>query len=180
VNQANATKTNGTGFLESPAPSAEAQRLYDHDVERLGFVMNLPTFCGAITRRCMPGCRSCPGSGEDAAADVLRGADDGLDPAERAPARWARMMTRQPSSTEAKDVRPLRHAGFDDPQIFAITVLVAARLAFAFVNAALGARPDAELCAITPASVRNAVTYGRPPAPDLDQRANPIAPTNNK
>jgi hypothetical protein len=83
------------------------------------------------------------------------------------------MMTRQPSSTEAKDVQPLRDAGFDDPQIFAITAFVASRLAFAFVNDALGARPDAELCAITPASVRDAVTFGRPPAsgsrPEQDQ-----------
>jgi hypothetical protein len=46
VNQANATHADSTGFLESPAPSAEAQRLYDDDVERLGFVMNLSSLWG--------------------------------------------------------------------------------------------------------------------------------------
>jgi alkylhydroperoxidase family enzyme len=203
VNQVNATKTDSTGFLEPPAPSAEAQRLYDYDIERLGFVMNLSSLwghhpalyaglsdlidhsaraAGLTTRQravLVVSCASALGdsycsiawgrrlaraAGADVAADVLRGADEGLDPAEQALGRWARTMTRQPSSTEATDVQPLRDAGFNDPQIFAITVFVAARLAFAFVNDALGARPDAELCAITPASVRDAVTFGRPPA----------------
>ena len=202
MNQATATKTDGTGFLDAPAPSAEAQRLYDSDVERLGFVMNLSSLWGhhpalhaglselidqsaraaGVTPRqravLVASCVSALGdsycslawgrrlareAGDEVAADVLRGTDDGLDPAERALARWARTMTRRPSSTEATDVQPLRDAGFDDRQIFAITVFVAARLAFAFVNDALGARPDAELCAITPASVVDAVTYGRPP-----------------
>ena len=38
-------------------------------------------------------------------------------------------------------MQALRDAGFDDAQIFAITVFVAARLAFSTVNDALGARP---------------------------------------
>ena len=93
---------------------------------------------------------------------VLRGDDDGLDPAEGALAGWARRVARDPNATEARDVQPLRDAGYDDAQIFAITVFVALRLAFAMVNDALGARPDAELLATVPASVRHAVTYGRP------------------
>jgi alkylhydroperoxidase family enzyme len=101
-------------------------------------------------------------AGADAAAGVLRGADDGLDPAEQALARWARTMTRQPSCSEAEDLQPLRDAGYDDAQIFAISVFVALRLAFAFVNDALGAQPDAELLTIVPAAVRDAVTFGRP------------------
>ena len=205
MNQANATNGDGTGFLEPPAPSAEAERLYDYDVERLGFVMNLSSLwghhpalhaglselidhsaraAGLTTRQravLIASCASALGdsycslawgrrlareAGVDVAGDVLRGADERLDPAERALARWARTMTRTPNSTDANNLQPLRDAGFDDPQIFAITVFVALRLAFAFVNDALGARPDAELCAITPASVRDAVTYGRPPAPE--------------
>ncbi len=33
--------TTATGFLDDAEPSADAQRLYDHDVEQLGYVMNL-------------------------------------------------------------------------------------------------------------------------------------------
>lgn len=102
-------------------------------------------------------------AGADVAAGVLRGADDGLDPAEQALALWARTMTRRPNSTEAKDLQPLRDAGYDDAQIFAISVFVALRLAFAFVNDALGAQPDAELLTIVPAAVTDAITFGRPP-----------------
>ncbi len=101
-------------------------------------------------------------AGDDVAGQVLRGDDDWLDPAERALAGWARRVARDPNATEARDVQLLRDAGYDDAQIFAITVFVALRLAFAIVNDALGARPDAELLATVPASVRDAVTYGRP------------------
>jgi alkylhydroperoxidase family enzyme len=197
----NATATEGTGFLDTPAHSAGVQRLFDSDIERLGFVMNLSSLWGhhpalygglstlidqaagaaGLTRRqravLITGCASALGdsycslawgrrlareAGADVAAGVLRGADDRLDPAEQALAVWARTMTRQPTSTEAKDLQPLRDAGYDDAQIFAITVFVALRLAFAFVNDALGAQPDAELVAIVPAAVRDAVTFGRP------------------
>ena len=103
-------------------------------------------------------------AGEDMAGRVLRGDDDGLDQAERALAGWARRVARDPNATEARDVQPLREAGYDDAQILAITVFVAIRLAFAIVNDALGARPDAELLATAPAAVRQAVTYGRPVA----------------
>ncbi|HEY3006197.1 MAG TPA: hypothetical protein VGJ44_27870, partial [Kribbellaceae bacterium] len=50
---------------------------------------------------------------------------------------------------------------YDDAQILALTVFVALRLAFAIVDDALGARPDRELLASAPASVRDAVTFGR-------------------
>ncbi|MEU8244669.1 hypothetical protein [Nonomuraea sp. NPDC048916] len=86
----------------------------------------------------------------------------GLTDGERAMARWARKVARDPSGTCAEDVRSLREAGFDDAQIFAITVFVALRIAFSTVNAALGARPDAALRSTTPAAVLDAVTYGRP------------------
>lgn len=103
-------------------------------------------------------------AGADLAGAALRGDDHGLDPMERALARWARKVTRHPSHTEASDVQELRDAGYDDAQIFAITTFVALRIAFAVVNDALGARPDYELVATVPAPVRDAVTYGRPAA----------------
>ncbi|MEV0594596.1 hypothetical protein [Nonomuraea cavernae] len=94
-------------------------------------------------------------------SDALTGGG-GLTAGERAMADWARKVARDPSGTNAADVERLREAGFDDAQIFAMTVFVALRVAFSTVNAALGARPDAELRATTPAAVLDAVTYGRP------------------
>jgi SAM-dependent methyltransferase/alkylhydroperoxidase family enzyme len=101
-------------------------------------------------------------AGADVAAGVLRGDDNRLDPSERALARWARHVTRDPNATAAGDVAALREAGFDDEQIFAITLFVALRVAFSTVNDALGARPDRQLGASVPPPVRAAVTYGRP------------------
>lgn len=98
------------------------------------------------------------------AAAVLRRADDELDEADRALARWARRVVQDPTRTTAADLAPLRAAGFDDAQILAITLFVALRLAFSSVNNALGARPDRGLVEHGPAEVVAAVTYGRPPA----------------
>jgi uncharacterized peroxidase-related enzyme len=98
----------------------------------------------------------------DLAGGVLRGDDFRLDDSERALARWARQITRDPNSTVAGDVQSLRDAGFDDAQIFAITTFVAFRIAFSTVNDALGTRPDRELGETAPSPVRDAVTYGRP------------------
>ena len=79
--------------------------------------------------------------------------------------RWARAVARDPNGTTAADVAALREAGFDDAQIFAMTLFVALRLAFSTVNDALGAasRPGAHGRA--PAPVRDAVTFGRPSGP---------------
>jgi alkylhydroperoxidase family enzyme len=98
------------------------------------------------------------------AAGVLRGDDTGLTPAERTLAAWARQVARDPNATTAADVGALRAAGFTDREIFAITVYIGLRVAFALVNDALGARPDAQLRTGTPAEVLAAVTYGRPVA----------------
>lgn len=103
-------------------------------------------------------------AGDDVAAGVVRGDDGGLEPGERSLARWARRVVRDPAGTSADDLEELRAAGFDDAQIFAITVFVGLRLAFSTVNAALGAEPDAELAASAPAPLVDAVTFGRPPA----------------
>jgi alkylhydroperoxidase family enzyme len=100
------------------------------------------------------------------AAAVLRGADDGLSPSERAMARWARKMARDPNATTADDVQALRDAGLSDPQIFAMTVFIALRLAFSTINDALGVQPDAALRTTLPTVILDAVTTGRPIQPE--------------
>jgi uncharacterized peroxidase-related enzyme len=101
-------------------------------------------------------------AGAGLAEAVVRGDDGELDPAERALARWARQVATDPSATAAEDVAPLREAGFDDGQIFAITAFVALRLAFAAVNDSLGALPDRALLDTVPGPVLAAVDFGRP------------------
>ncbi len=189
------------GFLDVPQPSVDAQRLYDNDVEEVGYVMNVSKLwahqpaaehglsdligqvarAGSLTFRqrgiLVAACASALGdaycslawgkklaseAGADVAAGVLRGDDDGLDLTERALARWARQITRDPNTTDAGDVQALREAGYDDAQIFAITAFVALRIAFSTVNDALGTRPDRALGETVPAPVRDAVTFGRP------------------
>ncbi|MCL1869528.1 MAG: hypothetical protein FWF90_03835 [Promicromonosporaceae bacterium] len=98
----------------------------------------------------------------DVSAAVLSGEDHLLEPRERALSTWARAVVSDPNGIEAEDVEALRHAGYDDRQILGITCFVALRLAFATVNDALGARPDAALRVTTPDAVLAAVTYGRP------------------
>jgi alkylhydroperoxidase family enzyme len=99
------------------------------------------------------------------AASVLRGEDAGLSDAERAMARWARAVVADPNATTAEDVEELRRAGWDERQIFAMTVFVALRQAFSTVNDALGAIPDAGLRQRAPQEVLDAVTWGRPMEP---------------
>jgi uncharacterized peroxidase-related enzyme len=97
----------------------------------------------------------------DVAAVVIDGGTEGLEEDEKALATWARQLARDPNGITNDDVERLRKAGFSDGQIFAITVFVALRLAFATVNDALGAVPDSELSAGVPQEVRSAVTFGR-------------------
>lgn len=101
------------------------------------------------------------------AASVLNGDDSELTAAEAAMASWARQVVKDPNGITAGDVQELRDAGLDDKQIFAVTTIVALRLAFSTINDALGATPDHELQDRTPQAVLDAVTYGRP----MDQPA---------
>jgi SAM-dependent methyltransferase/alkylhydroperoxidase family enzyme len=101
-------------------------------------------------------------AGAEVAGGVLRGEDELLDDAERALARWARRVAREPNATTPADVQELRDVGYDDQQVFAVTLFLALRLAFSTVNDALGALPDRELDAEAEAPVRDAVTFGRP------------------
>ena len=159
-------------------------RLWAHDpaaLEALSELLGSVTRAGSLTQRqraiLITSCASAIGdsycslawgrrladeAGADVAACVLRGDDTPLDDAERALARWARRLARDPSTTTATDVRALRDQGFDDAQIFAITVYTALRIAFSTVNDALGARPDRQLGVEVPAEVRDAVDFGRP------------------
>ena len=102
-------------------------------------------------------------AGPEIAAGVLLGDDSGLSPQEQALAAWARAVATDPNSTTPADVQALHDAGFSDRQVFAVTLFVAARMAFSTVNDALGAAPDAELAASVPTEVRQAVTFGRAP-----------------
>jgi alkylhydroperoxidase family enzyme len=198
---ADAHGSSGAGFLTQADMSDDVRRLYDDDVDELGYVMNASKLwshqpatqaglfdllgrtvrAGSLTFRqrgiLVTACASALGdaycslawgkklagdAGADLAGGVLRGDDEGLDASERALARWARRITRDPNATGSGDVQALRDAGFDDAQIFAITVFVALRIAFSTVNDALGARPDRELGETVPPPVREAVTFGRP------------------
>ena len=66
-----------------------------------------------------------------------------------------------PTTPRLEDVESLRSAGFNDAQIFAITVFTALRLAFSTVNDALGVGPDAALQAAAPGAVVEAIGFGR-------------------
>jgi alkylhydroperoxidase family enzyme len=101
----------------------------------------------------------------DIARGVLTGDDSRLDASERALAQWARLLATDPTGSTPDDVQSLREAGFDEGQIFEITLFVALRLAFSTVNSALGVLPDRQLDDAAPAPVREAITYGRPASP---------------
>ena len=192
-----------SGFLRVPPTSPEVQQLFDDDVAKVGFVMNLSRLwahrpaahdllfdlvastvkAGRLTMRQRGilisagasalgdsycsfawGRRLADAADPDIAGGVLRGDDAGLDPSEQALATWARLLATDPTGTSPDDVQALREAGFDDAQIFEITVFVALRLAFSTVNAALGVLPDQELDDAAPPAVREAISYGRPPS----------------
>ena len=96
------------------------------------------------------------------AAEVLQRKEaPALTAREKALATWAGQVVREPNAITAADVDRLRGAGITDEEIFNATVFVAFRLAFSTVNDALGASPDGPLAAGAPATVRDAVSYGR-------------------
>jgi uncharacterized peroxidase-related enzyme len=96
------------------------------------------------------------------AAEVLQRKEaPALTAREKALATWAGQVVRAPNAITAEDVDRLRGAGITDEEIFNATVFVALRLAFSTVNDALGACPDGPLAVGAPATVRDAVSYGR-------------------
>jgi uncharacterized peroxidase-related enzyme len=197
------TEPAAPGFLPATEPTAAACRLFDENVDELGYIMNATRLWAyrpesyvalfdLITATAREGglsfrqrgilviaCASVrddsycslawgsklaarPEADAATAAGIIRGDDDRLTSAEQAMASWARAVALDPSSTTEADVQVLRDTGFSDPQIFAITVFVALRLAFSAVNGALGAQPDAAYHSTAPRQVLEAVTFGRP------------------
>jgi len=109
--------------------------------------------------------------GEEITARVVLGDDAQLTPHGRLLAAWARQVVRDPNATTADQVQALRAAGFEDRQIFGLTLFVALRVLFSTVNDALGASPDSALAASTPQAVVEAVDFGRPPSTTVHQTA---------
>jgi alkylhydroperoxidase family enzyme len=103
---------------------------------------------------------------EDAktAVAALRHDEAPFNERERALATWARTIADHPNGTTPEDVQQLRDMGFDDPQILALTLYAALRIALSTTNDALGARPDLALADMLDPAVRAAVTWGRQPA----------------
>ncbi|TIC87612.1 hypothetical protein E8D34_07940 [Nocardioides sp. GY 10113] len=110
------------------------------------------------------GSRLAAASTEREAAAVIAGGTPTTSATDAALVAWARRVAVDPRATTEADLAALREVGCDDGQVFAITLYVALRLAFATVNDALGAAPDAELAERVPPAVLAAVDFGRPPA----------------
>jgi len=89
-----------------------------------------------------------------------------LSEREQALAAWTRQLVDDPNATTAEDVTRLRAVGLGDKEIFEATTFAAFRLAFSTVNDALGAEPDRQLMDAAPDPIREAVRYGRSPAPE--------------
>lgn len=102
--------------------------------------------------------------GAQTAAAALREDGEPFSERERRLDVWARSIARDPNATTTEDIQALKDAGFGDPQILALTLYAALRLAFSTTNDALGAVPDAALAEMLDPSVRDAVTWGRQPA----------------
>jgi alkylhydroperoxidase family enzyme len=102
---------------------------------------------------------------EQTAAAVLRGEDAPLSVREAALVDWVRAVLADPNATTGTDVQALRVAGFSDREVFDATELIGVRVAFSTINDALSLAPDHQLVERAPAAVRDAVTYGRAPAP---------------
>jgi alkylhydroperoxidase family enzyme len=100
----------------------------------------------------------------DTALAALRRDVTPFNERERALANWARTIADNPNRTASEDAQDLRDVGFDDPQILALTLYVALRMALSTTNDALGARPDIALADMLDPVVRAAITWGRQPA----------------
>lgn len=148
------------GFLGVPEATVEAQRLFDEDVTDVGYVMNVSRLWAYQP-------------------DLMTGLFElMLTPSERAMADWARKVAGDPNRTSEADVQALRDVGYRDSEIFAITVLIALRIAFSTVNDALGTGPDAAFRSTAPEAVLDAVTFGRPIDQETSGVRHPTATAN--
>ena len=92
---------------------------------------------------------------------ALNADDEPFSERERALAAWARTVARSPGSSTPQDIQRLRDAGFEEPQIVALTIYAALRTAFSSVNGALGASPDVALAHALDPAVLSVITWGR-------------------
>lgn len=99
----------------------------------------------------------------ETALAALRHDETPFDERERALATWARAIAKDPNGVSHEDVQHLRDVGFDDPQILALTLYTALRLALSTTNDALGARPDAALADMLTPAIHDTITWGRKP-----------------
>jgi alkylhydroperoxidase family enzyme len=76
---------------------------------------------------------------------------------EQALAAWARTIAPSPGSSTPQDIQRLHDAGFQEPQIVALTVYAGLSMALSSIDSALGARPDIALAATVDPAVRTAV-----------------------
>ena len=102
-------------------------------------------------------------AGSETALAALRHDETPFDERERALANWARTTAGDPNSVNPEDVQHMRDVGFDDPQILALTLYTALRLALSTTNDALGARPDIALADMLAPAIRDTITWGRKP-----------------
>lgn len=91
---------------------------------------------------------------------ALTGDDEPFSEREQTLAAWARTVARSPGNGTPQDIQRLRDAGFNGPEIVALTVYAALRTAFSSINSALGARPDMALAEALNPDVRAAITWG--------------------
>jgi len=99
--------------------------------------------------------------GEEEVVALTAGVLDGLSPEDAAVVTLAALIVRDAPGVTAEDLVPLRAAGFDDDEIFAVILAVGARCFFSTVLDATGTPPDAEFENL-PARLRDALTVGRP------------------
>jgi alkylhydroperoxidase family enzyme len=102
--------------------------------------------------------------GPDTALAAIQKDEEPFSERELALASWARTVATDPNGATPADIQRLRDVGFDEPQILALTLYTALRLALSTTNDALGARPDAALADTLDPRIRAAITWGRQPA----------------
>jgi uncharacterized peroxidase-related enzyme len=86
----------------------------------------------------------------------------GLPEAEQAVVAFAERIARDATTIAQADVDALRAHGLSDQEVFDVVAAATARCFFAKTLDAVGAQADATFAALEPASLRDALTVGRP------------------
>jgi alkylhydroperoxidase family enzyme len=85
-----------------------------------------------------------------------------LPPADQAVVAFAAQVARDATAIAQADVDALRAHGLTDQEVFDVVAAATARCFFAKTLDAVGAQADAKLAALEPATLRDALTVGRP------------------